>query len=206
MFTKVVRSSKLAPAKPLKPYNISMEAILKTTKKRVRYKIPSYRKVYSLYVYNRAKYGKIYKRLQKLALQYNDNIFYRVNPYNVLRLCYVYKEGHLQHLGDERHIYRYNALEGVLTELAQEIQKQYNLMLRNDVLLYLYKRTGIVFYNEGEDAQAEYMPVYERGIYTRLRTNIRLLRLIRAGVEVEDAIKVINTDRTPQTIRPQVLC
>jgi hypothetical protein len=63
-----------------------------------------------------------------------------------------------------------------------------------------------VFYNEGEDTQAEYMPVYKRGIYTRLKTNIRLLRLIRAGVEVEDAIKVINTNRTPKTIRPPVLC
>lgn len=164
----------------------------KEVKKRIRYKIPTYRKIYSLYVYNRPKYGKIYKKLQKLALKYNEAIFYRVNPYNVLRLCYVYKKGRLQHLGDERHIYRYKALENVLTELAQEIQKQYDLLLRNDVLLYLYKRTGIVFYTDKDEPQAEYMPAHRKGIYTRLRTNIILLRLVRLGVEVEDAIKLIN--------------
>lgn len=158
--------------------------------KRKRYKIPTYRKVYSLYVYNRSKYSTIYKRLQKLALRFDADIFYRVNPYNVLRLCYVYKEGKLQHLGDERHIYRYKALEGVLTQLAQVIKEKYNLLLRSDVLSYLYVRTGIALYNDdAEERQAEYMPASRKDIATRLKANITLLRLLREGLEVEEATK-----------------
>ena len=161
--------------------------------KRVRYKIPSYRKVYSLYVYNRAKYGKIYKKLQRVALKYNESIFYRVNPYRVLDLCYVYKDGKLQHLGDERHIYRYRALESILAKLAQVIQERYNLLLCNDVLLYLFKRTGIVFYNDGEDTQAELIAVYRRGIRARITANLMLLRLIKSGLEVEEAVNEVNS-------------
>ena len=145
-----------------------------------------------MYAYNKGKYGKIYKRLQKLALQYDENIFYRVNPYNVLRLCYVYKEGHLQTLGDERHIFRYRALMNVLSAVAQEFIRAYDLYLCPDVLNYIYKRTGIALYVEGEDTEAEYMPVYKGNIGLRLRANIELLRQLRKGVEVEDAIKEVN--------------
>lgn len=162
-------------------------------KKRIRYKIPSYRKVYSLYVYNRSKYSRIYKRLQKLALLYDSNIFYRVNPYSVLRQCYVYKEGHLQHLGDEPHIFRYKALSKVLSAVAKELIRAYDLYLCPDVLAYIYKRTGIMLYVEGEDTEAEYMPVYRDTIDIRLRANVELLRQLKKGVEVEDAIKQVRS-------------
>lgn len=176
-----------------------------TKHKRIRYKIPSYRKVYSVYAYNKPKYGKIYRRLQRLALQYNKDIFYRVNPYNVLKLCYVYKKGCLQTLGDEKHIYRYKALAGVLQAVAETLIRAYDLCICPDVLRYIFKRTGIALYIDAEGIEAEYMPVYKRNIGIRLRANIELLRQLRKGAEVEEAVKQVNNklkciyaDRSPR--------
>ena len=182
---------RLAPeTETRKTYNKSMTEA-KPKKKRIRYSIPCYKKVYSVYAYNRRKYGRIYKRLQGLAYRYDKSIFYRVNPYNVLKLCYAYKKGKLQHLGDERHIYRYRALECVLTQLAQVIKEKYNLLLSSDVLYYLYKRTGIAYYYDAEEPQAEYMPASRKNISIRLKANIRLLRRIGEGLELEEAVKRI---------------
>lgn len=162
-------------------------------RKRNRYKIPTYKKVYSVYAYNRAKYSKIYKRLQKLALRYDASIFHRVNPYRVLQLCYTYKNGDLQTLGDERHIFRYRVLPRVLSAIAEELIKSYNLYLCPAVLKYLFMRTGIALYIDADYTEAEYMPVYKSNIYTRLKANIELLRQLRKGLEVEDAIKEVNS-------------
>lgn len=161
-------------------------------KKRIRYKIPCYKKVYSVYAYNKAKYGKIYKRLQQLALKYDASIFYKVNPYRVLKLCYVYKKGRLQSLGDERHIFRYKALRRVLSAVAEEIISAYDLCLCPEVIQYLYKRTGIALYVSGEDTEAEYRPLYKRDLNLRLRTNIELLRQLRKGLEVEEAVRAVS--------------
>lgn len=164
---------------------------IKEKKKRNRYEIPSYKKVYSLYIYSRPKYSKIYKRLQTLALKYDKNIFYRVNPYNVLKLCYIYKEGALQGLGDERHIFRCRTLDNILSEIAKVLILEYNLCTDPKTLLYLYRRTGIVLYIDSEGMQAEFMPVTREGIGLRLKANIELLRQLREGVEVEDAVEKV---------------
>lgn len=162
-------------------------------KKRIRYKIPCYRKVYSVYAYNRSKYGKIYKRLQQLALRFDASIFYRVNPYRVLQLCYTYKKGCLQPLGDEAHIYRYKTFTKLLSAIADELIKAYDLYLCPDVLQYLFKHTGIALYIDAEYKEAEYMPVYKEAIGIRLRANIELLRQLRKGAEVEEAVKQVRS-------------
>ena len=167
--------------------------------KRIRYKIPNYKKVYSVYVYDREKYYRIYKKLHAVATERDENIYKRVNPYRVLQLCYVYKEGCLQRLGDERHIFRYKALDSVLSLIAQELISRYDISTEPAVLYYLYRRTGIALFSEGNEMQAEYMPASREGIGIRLKTNIELLRQLRAGAEIEDAIQKVKakiTDRT----------
>ena len=48
----------------------------------------------------------------------------------------------------------------------------------------------IALYNDdAEERQAEYMPASRKDIATRLKANITLLRLLREGLEVEEATK-----------------
>ena len=81
-------------------------------KKRVRHSIPTYKKVYTVYQYNRKKYSEIFKKARALAYKYGRHIFDNVSPYRVLNLCYIRdKNGKLQHIGDEKHIYRIRTLQ-----------------------------------------------------------------------------------------------
>lgn len=154
--------------------------------KRIRYAIPTYKKVYSVYQYDRSKYSKIFKKLQALALKYDSNIFYRTNPYRVLDLCYkLDKKGKLQRLGDERHIFRYCVLQNILKEIADYLLITYELP-SEDVLTYLFRRTHIILFTD--ENQAELLETIRTPINIRLKVHITLLKCLRAGMEIEDAV------------------
>ena len=156
--------------------------------KRIRYNIPTYKKVYSVYQYHRNKYSSIFKKIQALALKYDESIFYKTSPYRVLDICYKRdKHGHLQHLGDERQIFRYKALENVLKEIANYILIAYEIMPCPDVLNYLYKRTHLIIYDEN---QAELLETIGKPITIRLKTHITLLKCLHAGMEIENAVQI----------------
>ena len=156
--------------------------------KRIRYQIPYYKKVYTVYQYRRNTYSKIFKQIQALALKYDHNIFYRTSAYRVLDLCYkLDSNGKRQHLGDEKHIFRYPALESVLNMIADCLLRKYQLLPRADVLHYLFKRTGIIIYNDNEEMQAELYQTIRKPIGMRLKANIMLLKCLHAGMEIEDA-------------------
>jgi hypothetical protein len=158
-------------------------------KKRIRYKIPTYKKVYSVYQYHRNKYSSIFKKIQALALKYNENIFYKTNPYRVLDLCYKRdNQGKLQHLGDEKQIFRYKALESVLNEIADYILIAYEIMPCPDVLRYLFNRTHLIIYKD--ENQAELLETIGKPIGIRLKTHITLLKCLHTGMEIENAIKI----------------
>ena len=72
----------------------SMSLLVKSPqkKKRVRYSVPTYKKVYSVYQYDRLKYSAIFKRIQQLALKYSPEIFKKAAAYKVLDLCYIKDE------------------------------------------------------------------------------------------------------------------
>ena len=160
-------------------------------KKRIRYKIPCYKKVYSVYQYNQSKYFKIYKKIQELALKYDNQIFYKTEPYKVLNLCYTRnKKGCKNHLGDEKHIFRYKIFENILKEIANYLILTYKLLPRKDVLLYLFKRTHIALYNENGDMQAELMDYWRMSFFTRIKANLMLLRQLKKGLEIEDAVRI----------------
>ena len=158
-------------------------------KKRIRYKIPTYKKVYSVYQYHRNKYSNIFKKIQALALKYNENIFYKTNPYRVLYLCYKRNnQGKLQHLGDEKQIFRYKALESVLKEIADYILIAYEIMPCPDVLRYLFNRTHLIIYKD--ENQAELLETIGKPIRIRLKTHIALLKCLHTGMEIEKAVQI----------------
>jgi len=158
---------------------------------RIHYTIPAYKKIYSVYQYDQQKYNDIFKRVQQLAFKYGRKIFDNVNSYDVLKQCYVLDDGNKQHLGDEKHIYRYSSLEKVLSELAQTLLKKHNLQNNPEVMQYLFKRTNIAFYDDVKP-QAEFMPTFRLPINWRLKVNILLLKLLKEdGLEIEEATDLL---------------
>ncbi len=163
-----------------------------TRKKRVRYKIPTYKKVYSVYQYDQKKYNGIYKKLHKLALKYDENIYYRVNPYDILRLCYVRTDtNQLEKLGDKEHIFRYKAYHNILSEIANILLEKYEISQTPDVLKYLFKRTGLTFYlNSDNQSQVEDIFTLDMELKDKINYHTRLLRLLKTGMELEIVVKL----------------
>ena len=160
-------------------------------KKRIRNKVPVYKKVYSVYKYDRLKYTKIFKNIQKVSLRYSSDIFKNTNPYKVLRLCYLRdKNGKLQSLGDQKHIFRYKVLNNVLKEISEYLFNVYKLLPQKDVLLYLFKRTHLVVYNGMEESQSEFLETHYKSPDLRLKVHISLLRNLKKGYEIEQAVYI----------------
>ena len=168
------------------------EIITIPKRKRIRYKIPCYKKAYSVYQYNQTKYYKIYKRIQKLALTYSEDIFHNTNPYRVLQVCYVRdKAGNKKKLGDEKHIFRTKTLQKLLTEIADYLLIAYELQDSTDVLKYLYRRTNLILYTEDGNNQAELLETINKPLKIRLQAHITLLRQLHKGLEIEDAVQFV---------------
>ena len=172
----------------------SMSLLVKSPqkKKRVRHSVPAYKKVYSVYQYDRLKYSAIFKRIQQLALKYSPEIFKKAAAYKVLDLCYIKDEtGKLQSLGDEKHIFRYKVLNDVLKEIADYLLIAYELSTETDVLLYLFRKTHIiVYYQQNGDCQAELFETSNKDIQKRLKIHITLLRYLQKGLEIEEAVSL----------------
>lgn len=161
-------------------------------KRKVRYAIPTYKKIYSAYVYDQPKYNKIFKKIQQLALKYDEEIFKRTERYRVLRLCYVRENGKLQLQGDEKHIFRYKTLDNILCKIAEVLLQKYNLLPQKDVLSYLYSRTKLALYIREDYCQAELLTTFRQPLRLRIHANIMLLRYLRLDLEIEDAVTLTN--------------
>lgn len=159
-------------------------------KKRIRYTIPTYKKVYTVYQYDRVKFARIFKKVQELAYKYGRHIFDNTNPYKVLQLCYIRDEnGRLQPLGDEKHIFRYKTLQNVLQEIGDYIVIAYEYE-HPDVLKYLFRKTHLIVYSSAGYNQAELLETAGMPVRTRLRVHITLLRYIQKGYEIEAAVNL----------------
>lgn len=154
----------------------------------VSYAIPSYKRVYSVYQFNQQKYNKIFKKVQALAFKYGAHIHDKAQRYKVLELCYCRREGKRVHLGDEKHIFRYKALHNICDCVASELRERHNLLIREDVLSYLYKRTGLIYYFDCLGESAELKQAIRKPLKERIKIAIRLLRGLRdKALSIEQA-------------------
>ena len=88
------------------------------------------------------------------------------------------------------HYYRLKTLGKITTAIAQELTEKYNLLICDDVINYLYKRTGIRYFKR--EKMAEITSIYREVIKYRLEVHIALLRLLREGLELEEIIDLTN--------------
>jgi hypothetical protein len=159
----------------------------KPKRQRVRYSIPNYKKVYSVYQYDVPEYKKIFKKIHNLAMKYDADIFNRTSAYMVLERCYLRDEqGNKNHLGDARHIFRYKVLQAICKEIADYILIAYEII--PETLEYLYNRTHLYLAYTPEYSQAELIETCNLPIKERLQIHIALLRRLHNGAEIEQAI------------------
>ena len=162
----------------------------KFKRQRIRYSIPTYKKVYSIYQYDVPKYKKIFRNIQNLAIKYDANIFKRTSAYRVLEQCYLRDEqGNKNNLGDARHIFRYRTLQAILKEIADYILIAYEII--PEALEYMYKRTHLYLAYNNEYSQAELVETCYFPIDKRIKIHIALLRRLYAGMEIETAIQEV---------------
>ena len=155
---------------------------------RAHYDIPIYKKVYSVYQYDQQKYTGIWRKIQKLSIKYGKHIYDRVNPYRVLELCYIKKEGKLVHLKDERHIFRYPALHKICAKIANTLTEKHHLEMDETTIEYLKRKTGIVYYADEKEPTAEFEKAITMPLRERIRVAIRLLRLLNIDqISIESA-------------------
>lgn len=181
-------------------------------KKRIHYKIPHFKNVYSVYQYDRKKYTEIWKKVRKLAIKFdNPDIFFRVSAYSVLRHCYIKKNNEFKKLCDEKHIFRYKKLHNIYDEIAQEILQGQNLLPFDGFIL---KKDGLNIYlnvyNEEFEWYDDKIKNYKKfkgskyvavsaeiegtenlPLAKRLKIHIELLRLLRQSIKIKKAVKNI---------------
>lgn len=160
-------------------------------RKRVRYKIPTYKKVYSVYQYDREKYSAIWNKLHRLALRLNNaKIFFGVNPYSVLRHCYIKEDGRFVHLGDEPHIFRIKSLHDIQSEIYNYSSKPLCRMSNSEELSW--QQCGILFFYDCQNGGiAEIAGSQSDNLKTRLKKHIKLLRNLRKGYGLQKAVRFI---------------
>ena len=133
---------------------------------------PTYKKVYSVYAYDRVKYMAIWARIKKLAERFNNiEIFNRVSPYRVLKLCYIKENGKIKSNGDVKHVFRLGVLQRIYSVLYYK--------------LYKYSPDLMTFYDD--EYQAEIEGTQEWKIKDKVKIHIKLLKMLKSN---DDYIKV----------------
>lgn len=167
---------------------------------RVRYEVPTYIKFYSIYQYDREKFTK----LLKIWLETNEGEnrtleTLKAKQSEILELCYVKDaEGNLLRDSDENHIFRYPTLAKIYNLIYNLIganpfidnYEQDGLRVIRDIYTeedYEYQGKtykGQKFVNVSASIKGtDNLPIKQRVII-----HIRLLRLLRKGLSIKEAL------------------
>ena len=167
---------------------------------RIRYEIPTYLKFYSIYQYDRDKFTKLLKIWLDTDEGKNRTFeTLKAKQDEILELCYVRdKDGHLLRDSDENHIFRYPTLAKIYNLIYNliganpfvESYEQDGLIVSRDVYTkedYTYQGKiykGQEFVNVSASIKGtDNLPIKQRVII-----HIRLLRLLRKGLSIKEAL------------------
>ena len=167
---------------------------------RERYDIPTYLKFYTIYQYDRNKFQKLLKvwlqtdegkerTLETLKAKQNE----------ILELCYLKDEqGNKLRDSDEKHIFRYKTLVKICELLYYQVNpdifctyyEQDGLRVYKDIYTKEdYEYQGKIYKGQQfENVGASVLNTEELPIKYRVIIHIRLLRLLRKGLTVKEAL------------------
>lgn len=170
-----------------------LECLRGECKKKISQLVPSYKKCYTVYQYDRKKYSQIFKRLQQIAIKQNDaRIFHRVSPYKVLDLCYIRGEdGKPKNIWFEDKVHRRKALDRITSTIAREVLLKYNNEPTEGDLRELFINTGLAVYIRQDYIQAEIFDLTTATTGERLHNHFLLLKFLKCGCTVEEAMHYV---------------
>lgn len=162
---------------------------------RIKNKVPTYIKFYTLYQYDRLKFRKLLNKW--LATDEGKKRTYKdlvKKQRELLEKCWVLDENNnRQRDCDEQHIYRYKTLHRILECIAQCLINNYGINTP-EMFNYLFRRTKLAVYMPQSEEQEETKPQAEllntmlSDIKTRTILHLHLLRGLKQGLEIEEAI------------------
>lgn len=100
-----------------------MQISLFDTRQYEDFDLPDYKKVYSVYAYDKIKAHKFYKQKKEEAKKAkNPDIYNSINPYDVIQQYAIRnKDGTKKHLKDEKHIFRRRSLDLIYQEIGKRL-------------------------------------------------------------------------------------
>lgn len=148
-------------------------------KKRIRYKIPTYKKFYSVIRYDREKFRKL------LNLQLKGYLCTKpLTQSEILEQCYIRDpvSNAVIYDSDEHHIFRYGTLQNIY-------EKIYNYL---DVNIFDYStfkpiKNLNVYHDE---KQAEISNTWDLPLFKRVKIHIKLLKYLKQGLDIEKAVRL----------------
>lgn len=171
-------------------FNLFSDAYLIEKKRK---KQPQWDKFYSVFAFDEIKYHKL---LADYFKEHNLNGIYDLTKnelHSLKKQCYIISEnGLLKHRGDEKHIFRYAVLYKIQSELCNYIEhtipENDNLDLNNGLVIWkesYESRKRII-----NELQIEIKGTERLSLYERVKKHIKLLRLLKKGWEVKEAVKL----------------
>ena len=126
-----------------------------------RYVAPDYIKFYTVYQYDRIKFKKLLRKEVKRLKPKSDEEFKEIQNRILIR-CYIRDElGKRKRDTDEKHIFRYKALDKILSEIYSRTRQVGN-------------NSDLLFFDDEKQAELKntwFLPVFER-----VKIHIRLLK------------------------------
>ena len=135
---------------------------------RKRYKIPTYKKFYSVIRYDRLKFRHF---LNYRLKRYKCNL--KLNQWEILKLCYIRENGVIKMDSDEKSIFRYAVLQKIHELLYEYTDK-------NSI------KDGVMVWDD--EKQAEILGTWKLPVKSRVKIHLHLLRLLRQGKNLKEAV------------------
>jgi hypothetical protein len=181
-------------------YFSTPEPVVVEENTRIRYEIPTYIKFYTIYQYDREKFTKLLKIWLETDEGKNRTLdTLKAKQDEILELCYKRDEnGNKLRDSDENHIFRYPTLAKIYKLIYNQIganpfntfYEQDGLIVSRDVYTkedYTYQGKiykGQKFVNVSASIKGtDNLPIKQRVII-----HIRLLRLLRKGLSIKEAL------------------
>ena len=163
-------------------------------KKKIRYAVPHYKKVYSVFQYNQLQYMRIWGKIREYALLLNrSDLFFKVSSYSVLNACYIKENGQKKHLGDSKHIFRLKALYSIQSEIFKYGRCPVDNISK--VRTLEWHQNGVYFYYDWQDVGiAEVSDTWQLSISERIKIHIELLRQLRQGKTIGKALDYVRRE------------